>query len=338
MDLSFLGFFEPMDGYGEATIEIGRALLAQCPDLNLFDMRPPEGSYTGLPLPDELRYWDVRPGRALALCVPKWYPFIDAKRLIGYTMFEATRLPAGWAEAIERRCDQLVTPCEWCAEMFRENGVKAPIEVVGWGINTDDFFPIQRCEDKEVYTFLWSGTPDLRKGWDVAYRAFRKAFGDRRDVELIMHFRNALPGDPKFVDKNVKALVGKLDRYAWRSLLARVDCFVFPSRGEGWGLPPREAAATGLPVIVTNYGGLAVDCEHWALPIPITGYSTAAYGWWDAGTIGEWVEPDVDVCISMMQWCAAHPATARDIGEEGARWLSGRTWGNVASDLLELFG
>ena len=246
MTLSFLGFFEPLDGYGEATIEIGRALRALQPEVHVMDMRPPEGNRKGLPQQDEedLRYWDVRPGAALALCVPRWYPLIDAGTLAGYTMFEATRLPAGWAEAIERRCDQLVTPSEWCAEMFRANGITKPIAVVELGLNLDDYFPIERAIDKEVYTFVWSGTPDLRKGWDVAYRAFRLAFGDRTDVQLVLHFREALPGNPKFADQNVKALIGKLDRYAWRSLLARADCFVFPSRGEGWGLPPREAAAT----------------------------------------------------------------------------------------------
>ena len=33
------------------------------------------------------------------------------------------------------------------------------------------------------------------------------------------------------------------------------DCFVIPTRGEGWGMPITEAMSMGLPVIVTNWSG-----------------------------------------------------------------------------------
>jgi glycosyltransferase involved in cell wall biosynthesis len=48
-----------------------------------------------------------------------------------------------------------------------------------------------------------------------------------------------------------------LTREGIRSLLANVDAFVLPTRGEGWGLPIAEAMAMTLPVIVTNYSGCA---------------------------------------------------------------------------------
>src|ERR1019366_4544938 len=38
-------------------------------------------------------------------------------------------------------------------------------------------------------------------------------------------------------------------------LYASADCFVLPTRGEGFGLPAIEAGACGLPVITTNYSG-----------------------------------------------------------------------------------
>lgn len=36
---------------------------------------------------------------------------------------------------------------------------------------------------------------------------------------------------------------------------ASVDCFVLPSRGEGWGRPHVEAMSMGLPVIATHWSG-----------------------------------------------------------------------------------
>ncbi|NIV10096.1 MAG: glycosyltransferase, partial [Aliifodinibius sp.] len=34
----------------------------------------------------------------------------------------------------------------------------------------------------------------------------------------------------------------------------RADCFVFPAKGEGWGLPPFEAAAMGITPIIPDKG------------------------------------------------------------------------------------
>ena len=39
------------------------------------------------------------------------------------------------------------------------------------------------------------------------------------------------------------------------ALYAAADCFVLPSRGEGWGRPHVEAMSMGLPVIATNWSG-----------------------------------------------------------------------------------
>ncbi len=39
------------------------------------------------------------------------------------------------------------------------------------------------------------------------------------------------------------------------ALYAGADCFVLPSRGEGWGMPYMEAMAMGLPTIGTNWSG-----------------------------------------------------------------------------------
>ena len=37
------------------------------------------------------------------------------------------------------------------------------------------------------------------------------------------------------------------------SLYKSADCFVLPSRGEGWGRPQVEAMAMGLPLIGTTF-------------------------------------------------------------------------------------
>lgn len=46
-----------------------------------------------------------------------------------------------------------------------------------------------------------------------------------------------------------------LPQTTYPSLFKSADCFVLPTRGEGWGLPVVEAMAMELPVIVTNWSG-----------------------------------------------------------------------------------
>lgn len=327
--ITFMGFMMPKDGYGYGTIKIAERLASR---YDLIDMTAHGG---GLGCKEERQWW--LDGKAVALCTPDWLARIDAADgLISYTMFEATKLPEGWADKINQHSDRLLVPCQWCAEMFHDNGVHVPIDVVKWGIDPEDYWPLERLHGSRPYTFLWSGTPDLRKGYDVAYRAFYRAFGHHMGVRLVMHFRHKPPGLAGASDPNVTVVAGMFDRPVLRSMLARADAFVFPSRGEGWGSPPREAAATGLPVIATDWGGLAEEIEQWAYPLNVTGrMSPAVYGFWD--DIGEWAEPDVDHLTELMRWCYEHQSEAAAFGQQAARWLAKEaTWDRTAQRLIEI--
>lgn len=331
--LTFMGFHMPLDGYGYGTLQIARELKRIDPTVSVLDMQTADGFGMAGD-----REWHIE-GQAVALCTPDWLPFIHADRLVAYTMFEASKLPKNWANLINQHAQACLVPSAWCAEMFRVNGVSVPIEVVKWGINPEDYWPVERNNraDTQVrpYTFLWSGTADQRKGWDVAYIAFMQAFGQDPRVQLHLHFRDPLPANPRFADKNVRVTIGRFDRPELRLMLHDADCFVFPSRGEGWGSPPREAAATGLPTLVTNFGGLHEDMPEWAMPIGFTGFSPAEYGWWGTEEIGEWVEPSIDDLVEAMRWCAEHPSEAMAFGRRSAEWLrTNGTWQRTAQGVL----
>jgi glycosyltransferase involved in cell wall biosynthesis len=325
---TIMGFHMPKDGYGVGTIKLTAA--ARALGWSALDMRDAAGDFGST-----ARTWTV-PGTAVALCVPEWLDSIHAGQLVNFTMFEASKLPEGWADRVNRRAALLLVPCQWCADVFRDGGVTRDIQVVPWGVDAHDYPFRVRAHRNDPYVFMWSGTPDLRKGWDLAYRAFVQAFGRRKDVRLVMHFREELPAAPRFTDENVKVITGRLateDQLAW---LTAVDCYVFPSRGEGWGSPPREAASTGLPVITTNYGGLAVDIDAWALPIGVKGTRPAEYGAWDAGTIGDWAEPDMEQLIERMRWCADHRDEASAFGRRASTWIAEHmTWQRAASVLTQ---
>lgn len=330
--VALLGHRIQNDGYGYAIIQIGDAMQRIDPRAAVVDMSNGDERFAS----HEMQ-WLIG-GTAVALCTPDWLPQITADRLIAFTMFESTRIPRDWPALLNSRAERLLVPSEWCRTVFADNGVSIPIEVVRLGINPDHYPYIVR-EPRSTYTFLWSGTADQRKGWDIVYRSFVKAFGARDDVRLHLHFRDALPGEPRFGDPNVRVMIGRVQRSMLLSLFGEADAFVFPSRGEGWGSPPREAASTGLPVAVTDAGGLAEERPSWAFGIGVSRMTPAAYGVWRSGEIGEWFEPDGDALTEWMINVERYRDKAKQFGERASRWLhTNATWDRTARQLLALEG
>jgi len=54
------------------------------------------------------------------------------------------------------------------------------------------------------------------------------------------------------------------------ALHAKTDCFVFPSKGEGWGYTPIEAILTGNPVIITEAHSFLDWINPACLPVQTT--------------------------------------------------------------------
>jgi glycosyltransferase involved in cell wall biosynthesis len=329
--LTFLSHHIESDGYGYSGYKIREALLRLGVRVEAVDMLDEQERYTRV----GSAHW-YAPGDAVALTVPPWWRDIDARRLYGFSMFESTKLPAGWAAAINETAEACLVPSHFCAEVFEANGVEADLEVAPLGVDPGDWWPLDRSGHEGPYTFLWSGTADRRKGWDLAYRAFCRAFGHREDVRLVLWFRLAPRGVDGIGDPNVKMMVGPKTRPEMRKLLAEADCFVYPARGEGFGLPPREAAATGLPVIATDWGGLSEEIGEWALPVRVAHMETAGFGFYRTD-IGEWAVPDVDQVTEWMRWCAENPGRAQAAGDRAAEWMAQYgTWDRTARRVMEV--
>ncbi|MGB4869282.1 MAG: glycosyltransferase [Candidatus Promineifilaceae bacterium] len=326
---TFLGYMRPADGYGYAATKIAKALRKlTLPQACVIDMAK-DGR-----VPAEPPHYSVK-GTAITLSIPTLWN-ITAQQLLGYTMFETTKPPASFIDGINAKADMLLSPTPWGKEVFQNNGVTIPIEAVSFGIDPEDYYPLDRTREGErPFVFVWSGTPALRKGWDIAYKAFRQAFGGRSDVLLLLHFREVAPVGVRFADKNVNVLTGVFPLDNFRSFYQWADCMVFPFRGEGWGLPPREAAATGLPVIATNWGGLAYELPSWGMPLNVKGLKPAAHGYWQEGAIGEWAEPDVDHLVLLMRHCVDNRDEITAKGARAAAWLAEHaTWDRTARGLM----
>jgi glycosyltransferase involved in cell wall biosynthesis len=107
-------------------------------------------------------------------------------------------------------------------------------------------------------------------------------------------------------------------------LYKSADCFVFPSKGEGYGLPPREAMATGLPVIMTEYGSLIerVDpCTYYPIPVIMmekVDYPTKNLISLENEDLGEWAVPDMYELRRMMRKVYNNKSEAKQRGKMAA--------------------
>lgn len=175
------------------------------------------------------------------------------------------------------------------------------------------------------------GDRGMRKGDDIVWTAFFKAFDTKKDnVRLLVksragnHRQMDLTRNPKWLSMWREDVTNMADVYH------QVDCFVFPTRGEGWGLPAREAASTGLPVIATRFGGTAVDIDQWGIPLE-------QYAMVPSVLEGEWAEPNLDEVIAKMRWVYDHQDEAMAIGQRASAWLqANQTWEHAADELIDL--
>jgi len=263
-------------------------------------------------------------------------------RRIAYTVWESTRLPAGWVEAL-RNCDEVWTTSTWGASVFARNGLDpSRVRVVPEGVDPEIFNPDVPATDilarRQGFKFLHVGRFEDRKGTRQLLRAFDKAFGPDDEAVLVLSCHN--PFEPDFdIAAELRALdlrhpenllvippVARHDVFA--GLYTACDAFVAPTRAEGWGLPICEAMACGLPVIATGYsapvdylGPESYWLDHRLVPVATPFFDA------DDGDLGMWAEPDFDHLVALLREVRWSPEDARRRGAAaGARIRKDFSW------------
>ena len=240
--------------------------------------------------------WDQQSTNIIYLGYPNEIDRKPDHKYFLISAFEANKLPKGWVEKCNYY-DVIIVPSKWCKELFVNSGVKIPVELMVQG--TDNFTLVEEIPSDQPFTFLhYNAFSDYkRKGWDLVVKAFLEVFGRYDKVELVLKGRiHDNESDIDTVPKrpNIKVVVKNMGRGEITQLQDRTHCFVFPSRGEGIGLPPIETMARGIPTIVTDAFGLT-ESSYFGVKINKYDYVNSVYqGFeWD-GEPGQWIEPDFD--------------------------------------------
>lgn len=175
---------------------------------------------------------------------PQHWDFSDGPYKIGYHPWESTKLQKGWVD-IMNQCDEIWTPSPVVAKWYREDGVKVPVYTYEHGV--DKVWTPKKRKVEDTIKFLHVGLEAARKGGSETMRAFRMAFPDRDDVSLTMKCIADGWLMPRIGRTNV--VNDRLDLPALIDLFHDHHVFVYPSHGEGFGLNPLQALATGMPTI-----------------------------------------------------------------------------------------
>jgi glycosyltransferase involved in cell wall biosynthesis len=173
--------------------------------------------------------------------------------------------------ALARRADALVVDTD-AARIDVADGLgidRARIHVGGVGID-EEFFSIARAPQDPPFA-LAVGTVEERKDLATAVRALA-AVPDLRLVSVgpftpyadVVRAAAAECGVTDRVD-----LLGYVDERRLAQLYRRAALLAFPSRYEGFGLPPAQALACGLPVAAARIGPteeVLGECAWYAPP------------------------------------------------------------------------
>lgn len=252
----------------------------------------------------------------------KFGPVVTNGPQIAITMYESTKLLAGWAEQLNK-LDAVIVPSHWLVDVFRQNGVTAPIHVVPLGISNVFKQVTRRDYSVKPFKFITIADRGWRKGWWHTLRAFSKAFGkNNMDVQLILKTRGSQVLAESLKDNlNVQVIDQSYTDQEMVDLYHQCHVMVSANCAEGFGFTPREFASTGGISLATNWGGTADDLQWWGQPIAYT----MDKAWPDddewKGKQGDWAEPDVDALASQMRFIAAHHSAYEDQALRGAGYV-----------------
>ena len=184
------------------------------------------------------------------------------RRIIGVWAWELERAPkywkycAGWFDEI------------WSISDFMSQSLgdlPVPVETVGYPVATSvapmkkiDWRETLQLEEDFIVLIAFDTRSSLaRKNPFAALEAFNRAFKNVPTAKLVVKVSGPIDDHSRarFQAENIVLLEQVMTRSEMQSLILSADCHLSLSRAEGLGLVAAEAAANGVPVVITGWSG-----------------------------------------------------------------------------------
>jgi glycosyltransferase involved in cell wall biosynthesis len=259
-------------------------------------------------------------------------------------------------EAMKRGNLSIVTPSLWSKEGFLRSGFnQESVNVIPHGIAPALFY---RAEpdlrlfyrqlfgfSKEDYILLNIGALTLNKGVDLLLLAYEQLKGQFPQLKLVIKDQSNLYGRKldnvlremmnqgisssiaESLKNDVITISDNLDIQGLMALYNACDLYVSPYRAEGFNLPPLEAAACGLPILVTA-GGSTDDYFNTQLGLQIPSELCQEND-------NMFLSPDLDALQRCIESFLQEPY--RWGGSLGSKWVhSHYSWQKIGDQLWNL--
>lgn len=188
-----------------------------------------------------------------------------------YTTYEFSPIPAEWTQCLNKYYDIIIVPHEEVKKMFVQSYVKKPIFVVQQGFPKRQLIPYQI--NKKRFTIGFNGVPVERKNLKLLINVVIELGKTIPNILLKIHIsKYYLEMTPlqSINSKHIEISYGTKNDYEMSKWYSSLDCYIFPSSGEGWSFTPRESLSLGIPTIISEcpvHNEICQFCE--TIPIPI---------------------------------------------------------------------
>jgi glycosyltransferase involved in cell wall biosynthesis len=224
-------------------------------------------------------------------------------KIVQYIVFETDQIADHILEVL-RPADAVWVPSAWGQDILKQHGVTSTI--IPEGVDPAEFNPYRFVSTARKFRFLTVGKFEGRKSIRETIQAFAEEFGNDPQVELFVktgHYANdtaRLQELQQYVNSfnldNLTVYWGNYENMT--DLYRESDVFVFPTKGEAWGLPLIEAAASGLPIVTVLHSGhteylqwvrsSVVEVKYNLVPVNCADFLSAY-----PGDCGLWAQPDI---------------------------------------------
>ena len=285
-----------------------------------------------------------------------WTKYENNKYIIGYTVWETSKLHPTWTKACNE-VGEVWVPCDWNMELFKESGVTTPMYKVPHAIDLPDLDAIPDFNveslSKDLFVFYSVFQWQERKNPYGLLSAFTAAFTGVEDVVLVLktyrhdhaadseQIKNLILDFRKYMNLShfpkLYLIVENMSQARLLGLHKYGDCFVLMQRSEGWGLPHFEAAACGNPVVTPGYGGqnefLKEDNSY------LVDYTLCPVGGmpWSPYYTGDqfWCEPDMKQAIETLRHVYNNRKEAKEKGVKARQFIGENfTWDKIGDKIV----